>query len=90
VTHDPPFQNNDATTYVASQQVPQINSSFVTTPPLALLTPWSLQLVARAGELAGQGQHRFAIVLAHAACDWATQDVSDSIISGRSSSLKSR
>jgi hypothetical protein len=75
VSNDPPFQNNTATTsYAAPQQLPQIDSSFVTGPPLALLTPWSLQLIARAGELAGQGQHQFAIVLAHAACEWATED----------------
>jgi hypothetical protein len=73
--NDPPFQNNAAgTNYVPPQQFPQVNSSYVTGPPLALLTPWSLQLIARARELSDGGQNAFAIVLAHAACEWATED----------------
>lgn len=40
----------------------------------AILTPWSLQLIAYARQINAEGQHSFAVVLAHAACEWATED----------------
>ena len=42
--------------------------------PGANLTPWSLQLIAYARQINAEGQYSFAVVLAHAACEWAMED----------------
>ncbi len=36
--------------------------------------PWSLQLIDHARQINAQGQYSFAIVLSHAACEWAMED----------------
>ena len=78
--HDPPLQNNTATTFAGPQQPPDVNSSFVVQMPLTLMTPWSQQLLAKARELVTLGQHQFAVVLVHAACEWTTEEVINNLM----------
>ncbi len=40
----------------------------------AILAPWSLQLIAHARQVNADGQHSFAVVLSHAACELAMED----------------
>lgn len=70
----PPYQPT-AMTFPPPQEFVQNKSSFVQSPLLAILTPWSWQLIAYARQINGTGgQHSFPVVLAHAACEWATED----------------
>ena len=49
----------------------------------AILTPWSLQLIAYARQINAEGQHSFALVLAHAACEWAMEDALRRLLSSK-------
>jgi len=55
----------------APQEHQQPASSFA---PGAILTPWSLQLIAYARQINAEGQYSFAVLLSHAACEWAMED----------------
>jgi hypothetical protein len=66
----PPYKPG-VQTFAGPQEYQQPASSFVQG---AILTPWSLQLIAYARQINAEGQHSFAVVLAHAACEWATED----------------
>ena len=57
--------------FAAPPEYQQTTSSFA---PGAILTPWSLQLIAYARQINAEGQFSFAVVLAHAACEWAMED----------------
>ena len=57
--------------FPAPQKFQQPTSAFA---PGAMLTPWSLQLIAYARQINAEGQHSFVVVLAHAACEWAMED----------------
>jgi hypothetical protein len=69
----PPYRPS-LQTFPPPQEFVQNKPSFVQSPLLAILTPWSLQLIAYARQIDGAAQHSFAVVLAHAACEWATED----------------
>src|ERR1039458_4424778 len=47
---------------------------FGSAPPLLLLTPMSLSLLAQARQETTRGNHQFAVVLAQAACDLRAED----------------
>jgi hypothetical protein len=49
----------------------------------AILIPWSLQLIAYARQINAEGQHSFAVVLAHAACEWAMEDALRRLLSNK-------
>jgi len=68
----PPYKPSQQT-YSPPQEYWNVQSH-VYSPLLAILTPWSRQLIAFARQINDQGQHQFAVVLAHAACEWATED----------------
>jgi hypothetical protein len=68
----PPYKPS-AQVFAQPQEYVQPRSS-VQSPLAAILTPWSYQLVAYARQLNHQGHSSFAVVLAHAATEWATED----------------
>jgi hypothetical protein len=68
---DKPPDKPSVLKFAAPQEHQQPASSFA---PGAILTPWSLQLIAYARQINAEGQHSFAVVLAHAACEWAMED----------------
>lgn len=68
----PPYKSSQQA-YPAPQEHVDVKSH-VYSPLLTILTPWSLQLIAYARQINTQGQHQFEVVLAHAACEWATED----------------
>jgi hypothetical protein len=67
--------------FAAPKEHRQPVSSFA---PGAILTPWSLQLIAYARQTNAEGQHSFAVVLAHAACEWAMEDALRRLLSHKS------
>jgi hypothetical protein len=68
----PPYKPSPQT-FPQPQEFVQPRSS-VQSPLTAILTPWSYQLVAYARQLNHQGHSSFAVVLAHAATEWAMED----------------
>jgi hypothetical protein len=68
---DKPPDKPSAKKFAAPQEYQQPASSFA---PGAILTPWSLQLIAYARQVNAEGQYSFAVVLSHAACEWAIED----------------
>jgi hypothetical protein len=74
----PPYKPT-AMTFPPPQEFVQIKP-LVHSPLVSILTPWSLQLIAYARQIQREGQHSFAVVLAHAACEWATEDALRSLL----------
>jgi hypothetical protein len=68
----PPYKPN-AMTFPSPQEFVQAKP-LLQSPLVTILTPWSLQLIAYARQIQSAGQNPFAIVLGHAACEWATED----------------
>jgi hypothetical protein len=68
---DKPPNKPSVEEFAAPQEYQQATSSFA---PGAILTSWSLQLIAYARQINAEGQYSFAVVLSHAACEWAMED----------------
>jgi hypothetical protein len=68
-----PLYKPSLQTFAGPQEYSQPNSSLVISPLLAILTPWSWQLIAYARQINRDGQHSFSDTAGEQVLDFVNQ-----------------